>query len=358
MKAFHQTGLFEYTSDNGAPVGIALASNLSTVLQKRIRHVLDIDLKHTDPQSNWHQFIDSHDGDLPLEVEETTHDKEGSDSSLLQSQEDISKMCDEALAAFHSAGLRFESDLIRRFFSACLTKPFVILTGLSGSGKTKLAEAAAAWLSSKPVLSADPFVEGNVINATRTQYIVGTADKLSIVLETPAEVEGESPKITTLPRALIDEWAQMIISEGLSKDTPAREIRTKVATTTRHDPQINAFESHLKACAFALVDAEVSERYEPGYKIVPVGPDWTSSEYVLGYPDALNESNYIRRPALDLILAAKRHPNTPHFLILDEMNLSHVERYFAEILSAIETNQPLEFFSQEDGVDRNGVPNG
>jgi 5-methylcytosine-specific restriction endonuclease McrBC GTP-binding regulatory subunit McrB len=26
----------------------------------------------------------------------------------------------------------------------------------------------------------------------------------------------------------------------------------------------------------------------------------------------------------------------PHFLILDEMNLSHVERYFADFLSAME----------------------
>lgn len=355
VKAFRQTGLFEYIKKGGTPVGIALSTNLSNVLQKRIRHILDTDLKHADPQSEWHNFIDIHQNDLPLEVEEVDIGVDPSEPVVLESVNNISQMCEAALSDFEHAGLRFELNFIRRFFAACLTKPFVILTGLSGSGKTKLAEAAAAWLSSHPVLMADPFAERQVIKATRTEYIVRSVDSLSVVLETPTGGEGD-PKITTIPRALIEEWAEAIAEEGFSRDTPARDIRTHIGSKTHHDPQINAFESHLKACAFALIDSRASGSFEGGYKVVPVGSDWTSGEFILGYPDALNPENYLRRPALDLMLAAQRSPNVPHFLILDEMNLSHVERYFAEILSAIETTQPIELFSPENGEYRSGVP--
>jgi len=36
--------------------------------------------------------------------------------------------------------------LLNRFSASLLTKPFLILTGLSGSGKTKLAQAFVQWL--------------------------------------------------------------------------------------------------------------------------------------------------------------------------------------------------------------------
>jgi 5-methylcytosine-specific restriction protein B len=67
-------------------------------------------------------------------------------------------------------------------------------------------------------------------------------------------------------------------------------------------------------------------------ELIAVGADWTSNENLLGYPDALKEKSY-RKPdngALDLILRAQQNPALPYFLILDEMNLSHVERYIAD----------------------------
>ena len=45
-----------------------------------------------------------------------------------------------------SVNLFLDRNIILRFISALLTKPFVILTGLSGSGKTKLAQAFAMWI--------------------------------------------------------------------------------------------------------------------------------------------------------------------------------------------------------------------
>ena len=85
------------------------------------------------------------------------------------------------------------------------------------------------------------------------------------------------------------------------------------------------------------------------YEVVPVGADWTGNENVLGYPNGLDKETYVSKPALDLILHAEKHELVPHFLILDEMNLSHVERYFADILSVIESEQEVRLY---DGADR------
>jgi hypothetical protein len=43
-----------------------------------------------------------------------------------------------------------------------------------------------------------------------------------------------------------------------------------------------------------------------------------------------------------LILSAKDDTDEPYFLILDEMNLSHVERYFSDFLSAMESEEEIE----------------
>ncbi len=81
------------------------------------------------------------------------------------------------------------------------------------------------------------------------------------------------------------------------------------------------------------------------YALVPVGSDWSDNRSVLGFVNHLQKASaapdsppvYQSTPILNLILRAEEHPHKPHFLILDEMNLSHVERYFADFLSAMES---------------------
>lgn len=135
------------------------------------------------------------------------------------------------LEALNTTGLSFNPALVTRFIGSLLAKPFVILTGLSGSGKTRLAQAFVQWIC---------------------------------------------------------ESAQQ-------------------------------------------------------YCIVPVGADWTNREPLLGYPNALNQEEYVKpdNGALDVIIYANDHSNQPCFLILDEMNLSHVERYFADFLSIMESQEAI-----------------
>jgi 5-methylcytosine-specific restriction endonuclease McrBC GTP-binding regulatory subunit McrB len=145
--------------------------------------------------------------------------------------------------AIINSGLTYSDTLITRFLGALFTKPFVILTGLSGSGKTKLAQAFVQWICQD----------------------------------------------------------------------------------------------------------------ESQYRIIPVGADWTNREPLLGYPNALNPKEYVKPDSgvLDLIIQASNKPELPHFLILDEMNLSHVERYFADFLSVMESGEEIPLHS---GEIENGVP--
>ncbi len=94
--------------------------------------------------------------------------------------------------------------------------------------------------------------------------------------------------------------------------------------------------------------------------LVPVGADWTNREPLLGYPNALESESYVlpESGVLQLILRAKKDPERPYFLILDEMNLSHVERYFADFLSAIESEKEIKLHSgnKDWKVDEYRVP--
>ena len=69
--------------------------------------------------------------------------------------------------------------------------------------------------------------------------------------------------------------------------------------------------------------------------IIPVKPNWTSAEDLLGYYNPL-EKKYLSTPFLDALFEAKRNPDIPYFICLDEMNLARVEYYFADFLSLLE----------------------
>jgi hypothetical protein len=90
-------------------------------------------------------------------------------------------------------------------------------------------------------------------------------------------------------------------------------------------------------------------------RLIPVRPDWTDSKGAFGYLNPLT-GTYQRTPALDFILAAEKHSEVPYFLVLDEMNLAHVERYFSDVLSAVESREPIPLHDQEQVQTEQGVP--
>ena len=148
----------------------------------------------------------------------------------------VDEVAEAFIEAVRGSGLRLDERLIEVFLAAALTKPFLILTGLSGSGKTQLATRLGEWCGSD--------------------------------------------------------------SKGLR------------------------------------------------YQVVPVRPDWTGPEYLFGFPDALqnrvdDQAVWAVPDTLEFLLRANADPTKPFVLVLDEMNLAHVERYFADFLSGLESREPV-----------------
>lgn len=108
--------------------------------------------------------------------------------------------------------------------------------------------------------------------------------------------------------------------------------------------------------SFAMYIAESSEQW----MLVPVGADWTNRDSLLGFENTITKT-YSLPPynVPEFIERAGKEENKtkPFFLILDEMNLSVVERYFADFLSAMEsTNKEISLHQLEEQEDEKLPP--
>ncbi|HEY1353696.1 MAG TPA: hypothetical protein VGF67_29150 [Ktedonobacteraceae bacterium] len=74
---------------------------------------------------------------------------------------------------------------------------------------------------------------------------------------------------------------------------------------------------------------------------VPVRPNWSDDRYLLGYFNTIT-GEYIAEPAVEFLVDANNDEANLYFFCLDEMNLAHVEYYFAQFLSAMEEERPEE----------------
>ena len=254
----------------------------------------------------------------------------------------LNTLIDEFQGDCKKFNLSLTRGIALRLAASLCAKRFLILTGLAGSGKTKLAQAFARWLVPTN-FEGDVFIPGAEIQSSNVTYYVKKSDKNSVEFWNAPD-EAEATKVT-LPREMIQEWASHILNNSIPQTTPARDIREGVKKTSRYSDQLHSFETHLKAAAFAQIASQINKRLEKCYTVLPVGADWTGNENIVGYPDGLQVDKYVAKPALELILHAEQHEHIPHFLILDEMNLSHVERYFADLLSIIESDEGLELYS-------------
>jgi hypothetical protein len=360
-KAFAQTGFFSTQQHGGKAVAIALNSHLDSVLQRRLRFILDHPPDWTpNGGRDWASYMDFQlKEDLPEEV--TSSDSEIADEAV-DGPAQLRELVPAAKEQMDAASLKVTTEQLLRFAASLQSKRFLILTGLAGSGKTKLAQAFARWIT--PVATeGDPFIPGAKIPSERTTYYVGKADEIAVEFWNN-EIESEATKVT-LPREVISQWADYITEKSLSESTSARDLREGVKISSKFSDQLHSFETHLKAAAFALIKSRDRAVDCKCYSLVPVGADWTGNENIIGYPDGLRppmplndgtirEGAYVTKPALDLITHAAAHRDIPHFLILDEMNLSHVERYFADLLSLIESKESVTLYC--DQRDPDGLP--
>ncbi len=82
---------------------------------------------------------------------------------------------------------------------------------------------------------------------------------------------------------------------------------------------------------------------------VPVRPDWTDNQGLLGFYNLITQ-RYEPTELLKLLLRAAEDPENPYFLILDEMNLAKVEHYFSDFLSCLESGTPILLHDQPEDL--------
>jgi len=82
---------------------------------------------------------------------------------------------------------------------------------------------------------------------------------------------------------------------------------------------------------------------------VAVAPEWTDNSDMLGYFNIDNE--FVIGEFTSIVMKATDNPSVPYFIVLDEMNLSKVELYFAQVLSNIESRKYNSLNNKTESID-------
>jgi hypothetical protein len=109
------------------------------------------------------------------------------------------------------------------------------------------------------------------------------------------------------------------------------------------------YANHPEALRNALVPV-VDPHPEHNWLFLPVRPDWRDSKSLLGYYNPLTRT-YECTPFLRFIMRVaqnyRSNSRLAWFVILDEMNLAHVEYYFADLLSVLESGRDCDGWTRE-----------
>lgn len=79
----------------------------------------------------------------------------------------------------------------------------------------------------------------------------------------------------------------------------------------------------------------IAEALDGSAIVVPVKPNWTSNEDLMGYYNPI-EHKFLSTQFLEALKTAESNPQRLYFICLDEMNIARVEYYFADFLSLLE----------------------
>lgn len=201
-----------------------------------------------------------------------------------------------------------------------LTKPFTVLYGPSGTGKTR----AAVKLS-------------QMIDRHSEQLKLQNNKRL-IKVDNNGKIL--SPSTNTI---------KGYVEENIHNDNCFKVESNGITTTIKINfcTDIEFEDVSLKPSFIPHNENDleiVIENNLPCYKVISVGSNWTDNTALMGYVNPFGSGGnmvYEITPFLELLILANHPENTlkPHFLILDEMNLSHVEYYLSDILSLMETSQ-------------------
>ena len=266
--------------------------------------------------------------------------------------------------SLHYRSLLFPRELVANYILALQTKRFAILTGISGTGKTKIAMAVAQYF--QPA------------RQTAVTTIPNDAVEIQVM---PYQLK--NPRLM-VPRDVGTHLSLL----GPDAPLPDRQIRIRypqgeTALTYYHDKGATAllfrgefkewFQSKFEVgdhfwirvhegetpesdeLEIGRSETQVVEQPLDNHVVVPVRPDWVDNRGLLGYLNPIT-NNYSTTPFLNLLLRARAEEERaeaagerphPFFIILDEMNLARVEHYFSDFLSALESGEAIPLHEDE-----------
>ncbi len=281
-------------------------------------------------------------------------------------------------SALQANGYSFTLEQIAAFYTALQTKGFVILTGISGTGKTKLAQQFSRLLPNPHKLALvgalrEPLGDNEIPReqARADYWTYPIRQDISEDLRLPfnlylyydGRVE-EAYHITDFrTRARQDAgmetpWPEITRPELLGKrhedGKPNKQFKTWMKASHRYKlpealpyskfKQLYGFSSEPVALKGAFVPVIDPQESDSNTFFLSVRLDWRDGKVMLGYYNPLNQE-YEWTEFLHFLLKAVRDYQTrgaqanAWFLILDEMNLARVEYYFADFLSVLESGR-------------------
>lgn len=279
---------------------------------------------------------------------------------------DPSALTDDLYAFARRRGYHFPRELITRYLLALASRRFAMFTGISGTGKTKLALLAAEYFAQRPGTKATRWerpVDGDhefflkIDRVTLRSGTIEIAPEQIDYFNVPADTsEPFTANITNVLGAHGDITfrATNLVAGGtrnLSIQVPS-SVRRAFEETGVTDRDYLRFEivEEFKRYRVSLVrpaSEQVDVPPEDRYVFISVRPSWSDHRALLGHWDAHFE-RYVRTPLLELLLRAAREERdaraagvtpAPYFVVLDEMNLAKIEHYFSDFLSVLESRR-------------------
>lgn len=264
------------------------------------------------------------------------------------------------------SGLHYPSELIANFILALQTKRFAILTGISGTGKTRIAQALAARYA-KHAMKRTPLAvdDSRAMALALMPYMLKYSRFILpqfLVMQWPwlSSVSRGGHRITVTGPfgshecAIYGGNAVTVLLSGPAKEWLSEEFASRTGALL---VKLEGPDDQPSGLRIERAQDQVVESDRPmNYRVVAVRPDWTDSRGLLGYFNPITES-YVSTPFLQLLLSAEaevalaaeedREPD-PFFVVLDEMNIARVEHYFSDFLSALESGEEIPLHDHEE----------
>jgi hypothetical protein len=267
----------------------------------------------------------------------------------------------DVYVAYRDQELVFRNEIITTFLLSLWTKPFVILTGISGTGKTRIAQVLAHALEpgttdAPAALALEPGDEEHA-SFRVTDWTLKSGRLYLGVDQLPAFDVPERGGAMNIAISFPDGGSGALRLNNIDLSATTRELRLLFANASMkrwlvdHASSGDVLRLDFQAADQASASIVATEGASAPRRrlLVPVRADWNDSRGLLGFWNPIFD-RYERTDVVDLLLRAADDLEHPYFLILDEMNLARVEYYFSDFLSAMESGEPIPLHS-EDALD-------